>query len=84
MATDDLPCNELVELVTDYLEQRLDDDDRERFEEHLRLCEGCANYLEQMRTTIAVAGSIPEQEIAPEALAELVAAFRGWRARSPG
>jgi predicted anti-sigma-YlaC factor YlaD len=80
----DLACNELVEIVTNYLDGALDEHDRSRFEEHLLVCGGCVNYLDQMRTTIEVTGRLAEQDIAPDAMAELVHAFRGWHAASPG
>ena len=55
---EDLTCAELVELVSDYLEGALTGGERERFEEHLTICEGCGNYLGQMRTTIALTGRL--------------------------
>ena len=48
-----LSCQELVELVTDYAENALSVEDRTRFEEHLGICEGCRNYVDQMRATVA-------------------------------
>ena len=71
---EDLPCQELVELVTDYLpiEQR-------RFEAHLALCRGCWMYLEQMRQTILALGTLSEESINPEAKERLLGAFRAWR-----
>jgi anti-sigma factor RsiW len=74
----ELACQEVVELVTAYLEDALDPSDRQRFEEHLGLCDGCANYLEQMRTTIRLTGRV-EAEVAPELEAQLLEAFRNWR-----
>ena len=73
-----LTCIELVELVTDYLEGGLSDDEREQFEAHLGECEACANYLDQIRQTIAVVGRVEPEDISDEAKAELLAAFRGW------
>ena len=35
----EMPCQELVELVTDYLEDRLSPVDRIRFEAHIAECE---------------------------------------------
>jgi len=75
----ELTCAELVELVTDYLEGRLPDRERRRFDEHLTGCDGCTAYVEQMRTTIAVAGSVPAPELPPELQERLLEAFRGWR-----
>jgi predicted anti-sigma-YlaC factor YlaD len=81
---EDLTCAELVELVSDYIEGALALDDRARFEEHLTICSGCANYLDQMRTTIALSGRLRVDDLSPAARADLVDAFRGWRANSPG
>lgn len=77
----EMPCRELVELVTDYLEDRLSPLDRARFEAHLGECEACRTYLEQFRQTIRALGRLPEESLSPEARASLVAAFRGWSPR---
>jgi anti-sigma factor RsiW len=75
----ELACQEVVELVTAYLEDALDPEGRERFEEHLVLCDGCQNYLEQMRTTVRLTGRL-EQELPPELEEQMLEAFRNWRA----
>jgi anti-sigma factor RsiW len=77
-----LTCQEMVELVTDYLEGRLDDAARRRFEEHVAECDACTLYIEQMRLTIAALGHIPPESVSPEAEEELLAAFRTWRERT--
>jgi anti-sigma factor RsiW len=74
-----LSCQELVELVTDYLEGALPPEEHARFEEHAARCKGCGVYLEQMRQTIELLGRFPVAALAPEAERELLAAFRGWR-----
>jgi anti-sigma factor RsiW len=48
----EMTCQELVELVTEYLEGALQDPDRRRFDEHLAECPHCETHLEQMRITI--------------------------------
>jgi anti-sigma factor RsiW len=75
----ELACREVVELVTAYLDDALDQTDRERFEEHLVFCDGCESYLQQMRMTIRLTGRVEEQ-LPSELQAELLEAFRGWRA----
>jgi anti-sigma factor RsiW len=75
----ELACQDVVELVTAYLEDALDPADNERFEEHLVFCDGCQNYLEQMRTTVRLTGSV-EQPLSAELEAQLLEAFRSWRA----
>ena len=74
-----LSCQELVELVTDYLEGALSAEDTARFEEHIGRCAGCAAYLEQIRQTIELAGRLTPEPLSPEAERELLDAFRGWR-----
>jgi anti-sigma factor RsiW len=81
---EDLTCAELVELVTDYLEDALSVEERRRFEEHLTICEGCVNYLDQMRTTVALTGRLRVDDLSPEVTTEVIAAFRGWRQINPG
>jgi len=73
-------CIELVELVTDYLEGSMPADQRARFDEHVAGCEGCTTYLEQFRITIRLTGMLTEEQIAPDARAALLDAFRDWRA----
>jgi anti-sigma factor RsiW len=75
----DIVCREAVELVTDYLEGALGRRDRRRFEAHLRSCPNCATYLEQIRTTIALTGSIEPDDLTPEAQADLTELYRRWR-----
>jgi anti-sigma factor RsiW len=76
-----MPCRELVELITDYLEDRLLPVDRVRFEAHLAECEACRMYLDQFRQTIRVLGRLPEESLSTDARNTLVAAFRGWSRR---
>lgn len=70
-----LQCQEMVELVTAYLEGALDPEMLTRFEQHLEKCDGCAEYLEQLRVTIRVAGSIRDEELDPDFRSRLLDAF---------
>lgn len=79
MATPDLTCRELVDLVTEYLEGALALAEHRRFERHLAFCAWCGTFVDQMRTTIAVTGSIRADDLAPDVQERLVAAFRTWR-----
>ncbi|MBJ7329305.1 MAG: zf-HC2 domain-containing protein [Solirubrobacteraceae bacterium] len=77
---DELVCREFVELVTDYLEGMLPEDERARFEAHLAECNGCAGYLEDMRRLVASLHETPEPPVADDATREaLLAAFRDLR-----
>jgi len=75
-----ISCQEVVELVTDYLEGDLDEPTRAELEAHLELCPGCHVYLEQMRQTIGELGHVPVDTLSEQAQDELVAAFRTFHA----
>lgn len=73
-----LTCQELVELVTSYLDDALSSAERARFDEHLTECPDCVTHLEQMRTTLTVVGRLSPETLDPDVEHALLAAFRGW------
>ena len=77
-----ISCQEVVELVTDYLEGALPPDVNARFEHHLTLCEGCVWYVDQIRMTVESVGRIGQEDVPPETRDGLVAAFRAFK-RTP-
>lgn len=75
----ELSCQQIVEMVTDYLEGVMPDEERTRFERHLSICPGCVTYVEQIRDTIRATGELPREETLPAELREgLVSQFRHW------
>jgi anti-sigma factor RsiW len=76
--TREMACQELVELVTAYFDGGLSRRDRRRFRAHIRECEHCRAYVEQMRLVIQATGRLTEEDLPPRAREELLAAFRGW------
>ena len=79
MKSNDLSCKELVELVTNYLENCMPPDERARFEAHLTVCPGCRTYLEQMRQTMRAMGELTQVSLDPATRAKLLAVFRNWK-----
>ena len=75
----EMTCKELVELVTDYLEMRLAPGDLQRFEAHLELCDPCVTYIEQIRQSVAVVGTLSEETLPQGAADALLAGFRDWK-----
>jgi anti-sigma factor RsiW len=75
----EMTCQELVELVTEFLEGALPQRDRVRFERHIGACKYCTAYLEQMRITIRTLGRLPEESLEPNARDELLETFRDWK-----
>jgi len=82
-ASNEMSCQELVELVTGYLEAALPEADRRRFEEHLAECPPCRAYLGQMRQTIGALGRLPRESISDDAKRGLLDVFRDWKKRPP-
>jgi anti-sigma factor RsiW len=78
MSTGPVDCNELVELITAYLDGALDLQTRARFDMHLLECDGCENYLQQFRTTVHTLENI-QDGLDPAFRDKLLAAFRDWR-----
>lgn len=78
-SSDDLSCQELIELVTDYIEGILSSEDRARFESHLNSCSGCRAYLAQVRRTIEIVGTLEKSDIPDDAREQLLRTFRAWK-----
>ena len=74
-----MSCKELVELVTDYLEEKLSATDKVRFEQHLSTCSGCTTYLEQMRQTIRMMGHLQMETLTKQQWQDLLKLFRDWK-----
>jgi len=73
-----LTCQQVVELVTEYLDGVMEPRRRARFEAHLAGCDGCTNYLEQFRTTVSVVGRLDVGDVPEPVMSDLLTAFRHW------
>lgn len=71
MNRDEVQCREVVAVLTDYLEGVLPVEERVALEQHLLICEGCTNFLAQLRTSIALTG-VPEVDEVPAQLMDTV------------
>jgi anti-sigma factor RsiW len=73
-------CQDIVEVVTDYIEDALPAAERGRFEHHLTHCPGCVTYVDQIRETIRVTRQLPREEpLAPALRERLLSQFRAWK-----
>jgi anti-sigma factor RsiW len=79
MASADLTCREMVELMNDYLEGALAEAERARFEVHLSTCDACTTYLAQVRETVRLAGRVTEESVPLDVRDQLLHAFRSWK-----
>jgi anti-sigma factor RsiW len=75
-----IACQELVELVTAYLDGVLSRTDRVRFEAHIAGCDDCSTYVEQFEQTVRALGATPGEQRDPAELEVLMTVFRGWAA----
>jgi anti-sigma factor RsiW len=76
----DLACQQVVELVTDYLEDALSAADARRLEAHLAGCPDCTEYLAQIRETIRLAGRLTPEDLTPDMTSDLTSLYRRWLA----
>ena len=74
-----ITCQELTEVLTDYLEGVMPAEDRERFEAHLAICDGCVHYVTQMRQTVTATHALSSEDVEATAPDELLSAFRAWQ-----
>ncbi len=82
MAIEDrLSCQEVVELVTEYLENALLSEVHEQFEEHFANCPGCTNYVQQVRLTIDMLHQLAQEPAFPGTKQELLQFFRNGKKR---
>ena len=74
----ELHCQEVVELVTDYLEHALLPETQAQFEEHIEQCPGRNTFYEQVQQTIMMLRKLSEQQTFPETKQDLLEVFRNW------
>ncbi len=74
-----LTCREIVQLITEYLEETMPPETRLRFERHVAICPACRGFLAQIRETLRLSGEITEESLSPAMRDELLAAFRDWK-----
>jgi anti-sigma factor RsiW len=72
-------CQEVVELVSDYIERALSAEEAAVFEQHLNFCDGCVLYVEQVRVTIDAVGKLRADDVPADTKANLMTAFRDWK-----
>jgi len=73
---EEMVCQELVEVVTDYLEDAMAPEQRARFESHLPGCPFCLRYVDQMRTVSRELRGSATEQLPPDRRQALLAEFR--------
>ena len=71
-------CDELVEKVTDYLDDALSNSDQSRWDDHVDVCLGCQAHLGEVRVTLHVVSTLGTERISHELESSLLATYRQW------
>jgi anti-sigma factor RsiW len=64
-------CQHCIEFLMAYCDDELPEDERKVFEQHMRMCQSCWDYLESYRTTVALAKSMGEEPPMPKSCDEI-------------
>jgi anti-sigma factor RsiW len=78
-----LCCQEVVELVTDLLENALPPARRVGVLEHLRECDGCLRYAAQLQITRRLLAEMPADRLSAAERDALLRAYRGALGTTP-
>jgi predicted anti-sigma-YlaC factor YlaD len=84
MNVDELTCQQVVELVTEYLEHTLLPQLQKQFEEHLAECPGCTTYLEQIWKMTMLLRTLAQEPVFPGTKQELLELFQKWKQGEEG
>ncbi len=77
-------CKQMTEMATDRAEDALGEGARIAFDDHLRDCEGCENYVRQLEVARLALGRLPEPAISPALNDALLSGFDSWAAARDG
>jgi hypothetical protein len=58
-------CKQMTDLVFDYLNDKLSSSMKRDFEQHLKMCPDCVNFLKTYKKTVSVTRSVRPEEIPP-------------------
>src|SRR5918995_2859251 len=72
----DNTCKQITDLVSDYLNGNLTRAVKRDFEQHLRICPDCVNFLNTYRKTVQATGSVGPEEIPPKVRTNILAFLR--------
>ena len=76
-----LTCQQVVELITDYLEGALDEQRHAEVARHLSECDDCLIYASQLQLTGRLLASVPAATLTADDRAALIATYREWAMR---
>lgn len=75
MTTPEVGCRELVELLTDYLDDAVAPDLRRTIDAHLDECPGCRAALDNLSETVSTLRQTEVEQLPQPLIDQLLAAF---------
>lgn len=72
-----LACDDVMQRVTEYLDEALPPGARTAIEQHLAECAACARYLREIRQTIHRLGALPREPMPAPMKDRLLQALHG-------
>jgi Putative zinc-finger len=75
-------CKQMTNLVFDYLHDKLSPNVKRDFQQHLRICPDCVNFLNTYKKTVSVTRSIRAEEIPPSVRNSILDFLRGRMRKS--
>lgn len=78
----DLTCKEVVELVSEFLGDQMQPEDRVRFEQHLLVCPPCTLHVGQVRSTIKLVADLRAEPSPVEVGPAILDVFRQWKQKA--
>lgn len=74
--TNDKPCSDLVELLSDYLDGELVSDTRRDVDAHLSDCPDCQTALDHLQASLVLMRSSTVEQLDPDVRQRLLHEFR--------
>jgi anti-sigma factor RsiW len=76
-----MTCREVAELLIDFVDGALPEQEMLILQRHICACPPCMFYLETYQTTIQVTHALPDEPLPPEFEARLRTVMEEWEAR---
>ena len=78
MGLKQMDCIDLVELVTDCLEEAVDNETLMAVLDHLPACKGCDDYFNEVLVTLKVVSNAAPEQLPADLEAKLLGKYREW------
>lgn len=71
-----MKCKEILDILSDYVDGELADEQCHRIQEHLKGCPGCLEFVETFRRSLEIAHDLDEKHPSEDVCLSVLQAFR--------